>query len=89
MFYTRRSTHKRMRHILLWTSAAFKGQAVDLEVEGVHYIEMHRGQTFVGTLHCVLENRADLYVNECQTIRHYHCRSAEERRRRKNKNAKS
>ena len=25
----------------------------------------------MGTLHCALENRADLYVNECQKIRHY------------------
>ena len=37
-------------------------------------------------LHCVLENGADLYVNERQKIRHYHTRSAEERRI---KNAKS
>ena len=28
-------------------------------------------KTFVGTLHCALENRADYYVNECQKIRHY------------------
>ena len=35
------------------------------------------------TLHCVLENGADLYVNECQKIQHYHARSAEERRRRR------
>ena len=26
---------------------------------------------FVSTLHCTLENGADLYVNECQKIRHY------------------
>ena len=32
------------------------------------------------TLHCVLESGADLYVNECQKIRHYRARSAEERR---------
>ena len=47
----------------------------------------------MGTLHCALENGADLYVNECQKIRNYCIRSAEERRRRrrkkKNKNAKS
>ena len=47
-------------------------------------------QAFVGTLHCVLENGADLHVNECQKIRHYCARSTEERRRRrKKKNAKS
>ena len=40
----------------------------------------------MGTLHCALENGADLYVNERQKIRHYRTRSAEERRR---KNAKS
>ena len=34
----------------------------------------------MGTLHCALENGADLYVNECQKIRHYHARSTEERR---------
>ena len=38
----------------------------------------------MGTLHCALENGADLYVNECQKIRQYRARSAEERR----KNAK-
>ena len=47
----------------------------------------------MGTLHCALENGADLYVNECQKIRQYCARSAEERRRRrkkmKKKNAKS
>ena len=43
----------------------------------------------MGTLHCVLENGADLYVNEHQKMRHYHARSAEERRRRRRKNAKS
>ena len=46
----------------------------------------------MGTLHCALENGADLYVNERQKIRHYHARSTEERRRRirrKKKNAKS
>ena len=34
------------------------------------------------TLHCALENGADLYVNERLKIRHYHARSTEERRRR-------
>ena len=49
----------------------------------------------MGTLHCTLENGADLYVNERQTIRHYRARSTEERRRRRRrtirrkKNAKS
>ena len=44
----------------------------------------------MGTLHCTLENGADLYVNELQKIRHYRARSTEERRfRRKKKNAKS
>ena len=42
----------------------------------------------MGTLHCVLENGPDLYVNERQKIRHYRARSTEERRR-KEKNAKS
>ena len=43
MFYTRRSTHKQTLHILQWTLAvyAFNGRGVDLEVEGVRYIEMH------------------------------------------------
>ena len=36
----------------------------------------------MGTLHCALENGADLYVNVRQTIGHYHARSTEERRRR-------
>ena len=35
----------------------------------------------VSTLHCVLENRVDLHVNERQKIRHYRARSTEERRR--------
>ena len=39
----------------------------------------------MSTLHCMLENGADLYVNECQKIRHYRARSTEERSR----NAKS
>ena len=46
----------------------------------------------MSTLHCALENGADLYVNERQKIRHYLARSTEERRRRrknKKKNAKS
>ena len=44
----------------------------------------------MGTLHCALENGADLYVNVRQTIRHYRARYTEERRiRRKKKNAKS
>ena len=48
----------------------------------------------MGTLHCALENGADLYLNERQTIRHHRARSTEERRRRrirrkKKKNAKS
>ena len=37
----------------------------------------------MSTLHCALENGADLYVNERQKIRHYHTTSAEERRRRR------
>ena len=37
----------------------------------------------MNTLHCVLENGADLYVNERQKILHYRARSAEERRRRR------
>ena len=45
----------------------------------------------VSTLHCALENGADLHVNERQKIRHYRARSTEERRRirKKNNNAKS
>ena len=45
----------------------------------------------MGTLHCALENGADLYVNEHQKIGHYRARSTEERRirRKKNNNAKS
>ena len=35
----------------------------------------------MSTLHCALENEADLYVNKCQKIRHYQARSTEERRR--------
>ena len=36
----------------------------------------------MGTVHCVLENGADLYVNERQKIGHYRARCTEERRRR-------
>ena len=52
----------------------------------------------MSTLHCTLENGADLYVNERQKIQHYRARSTEERKRRrrrrsskkkKKKNAKS
>ena len=120
-------------------------RGVDLEVEGVRYIEMHRGPAVyvlgpppsrgrdleleggvnasytspetptceipsngvveisllpvvlgkllfrlgpitqkprVSTLHCALENGADLHINERQKIRHYHARSTEGRRRR-------
>ena len=42
----------------------------------------------MGTLHCALENGADLHINEHQKIRHYCARSTEERRKKK-KNAKS
>ena len=41
-------------------------------------------QTFVSTLHCALENGANLYVNERQKIQHYRTGSTEERRRKKN-----
>ena len=41
----------------------------------------------MNTLHCALENGADLYVNERQKIQHYRAKSTEERRRRR-KNAK-
>ena len=37
----------------------------------------------MSTLHCALENGADLYVNERQKIRHYRARSTEERKRRR------
>ena len=33
----------------------------------------------MSTLHCALENGADLHVNEHQKIRHYRARSTEER----------
>ena len=39
----------------------------------------------MGTLHCALENEADLFVNERQKIRHYRARSTEERRIRRRK----
>ena len=39
----------------------------------------------MGTLHCALENGADLYVNERQKIRDYRARSTEERRRKNTK----
>ena len=42
----------------------------------------------MGTLHCTLENEADLYVNERQKIRHSHARSAEDRRRRRRRRKK-
>ena len=42
----------------------------------------------MGTLHCALENEADLYVNERQKMRHYCARSAEERRKIRRKNAR-
>ena len=32
----------------------------------------------MSTLHCALENGANLYVNESQKIRHYRARSIEE-----------
>ena len=35
----------------------------------------------MGTLYCMLENGADLYVNERQKIRHFCARSTEDRRR--------
>ena len=35
----------------------------------------------MSTLHCTLENGADLYANERQKIRHYRARSTDERRR--------
>ena len=38
----------------------------------------------MSTLHCALENGADLCVNERQKIQHYIARSTEERRREKN-----
>ena len=48
MFYTRRSTHNKCfiscdGHQLY----EFKGRGVDLEVEGVRYIETHHGDAYV------------------------------------------
>ena len=48
MFYTRRSTHKRTLHIVRWTLVVTcmpsrEGRGANLDVEGVRYIEMHRG----------------------------------------------
>ena len=48
----------------------------------------------MATLHCALENEADLHLNEREKIRHYRARSTEERRvrtirRKKKKNVKS
>ena len=37
----------------------------------------------MSTLHCAVENGADLYVNERQKIQNYRARSAEERIRRR------
>ena len=42
----------------------------------------------MNTLHCALENGADLYVNKRQKIRHYRATSAEDRRRKKKKKKK-
>ena len=39
----------------------------------------------MGTLHCMLENGVDLYVNERQKILHYRAWSTEERIRRRRK----
>ena len=41
---------------------------------------------FVSTLHCVLENGVDLYVNECQKIRNRTRSTEEEERRMSNRN---
>ena len=42
----------------------------------------------MSTLHCTLENGADIYVSERHKIRHYRASSTEESRRKK-KNVKS
>ena len=42
-----------------------------------------RYKTFVSTLHYMLENGADLYVNERQQIQDYCARSTEEKRRKR------
>ena len=47
-----------------------------------------RHRTFVGTLHCTLENGVYFNVNERQKIRNYRARSVEERRRRRKKKKK-
>ena len=39
----------------------------------------------MSTLHCALENGADIYVNERQKIRQYRVRSTEERKKKKKK----
>ena len=43
LFYTRRHTNERFISCDGHQLYAFKGLGVDLEVEGMHYIEMHRG----------------------------------------------
>ena len=43
----------------------------------------------MSTLHCALENEANLYVNELKNIQHYRTRSVEERRRRRRKTKKN
>ena len=45
MFYTRRSTHKRTLHILRWDISyiSYMPLGGEVKVEGVRYIEMHRG----------------------------------------------
>ena len=43
----------------------------------------------ISTLHCALENGADLHVNERHKIQHYRGRSTEKRRKKTKKNAKS
>ena len=40
----------------------------------------------MNTLHCTLENGADLYVNKHQKIQHHRARSTEERRRKRMQN---
>ena len=40
-------------------------------------------------LHCALENRADLHVNEHHKIRHYRGRSTEEKRKKTKKKEKN
>ena len=43
MFYTQKNTNERFISCDGHQLYAFKGRGVDLEVEGVCYIEMHRG----------------------------------------------